>query len=262
MKYLLTAALLVSTCNAYAHEDNDCNVDLDGGLKINEQVIEFSQDKTALYRIEHDQYLYIDDQSIALTDKQQALVNEYSSAIKASVPQAKGIAISAIDLAIDGVNLAFTELLGENNDVSIELTEKLAVIREEISTKFSTEQGFYIDEDGFADDGVFGDDFEQRIESAVEDAVQNSIGSLMIALGQEMLFSGGDSDAFETKMAAFGEKIETDMEARGELIEKQGLALCQSIVKLDQLEEQLKAEFTELNEVNIISVSHDAKHSI
>lgn len=265
MKTLIATALILASSTSYAHENSfsseSCNVDLNGGISINAKKITFSKNKSPLYSIVNNDTLIINGEQVGLTSSQQSLLTDYSTSIRDVVPEVKNIALDAIDLAIDGVNLAFNELLGEGNDVSADLTEKLTTIRTEVDSEFDGSKDFYIDENGFAGDDFFGEDFEKRIEKAVESTVQNSIGSLMIAVGQEMLFSGGNMDAFETRMEKFGQQIEHEMEFRGESLKKRGEALCESVVTIDEMEEQLKAEVNELSSFNFITASKNKGHN-
>jgi hypothetical protein len=106
-----------------------------------------------------------------------------------------------------------------------------------------------------------GSEFEQRIENAVEKAVVSSMGSLLIALGQEMLFSDSADNTFETRMESFGENIANEMEARADKIELKAEQLCVSVHKIDQLEEQLKASITELAPFDVLTTSINLTHS-
>lgn len=265
MKTLIATALIMASSASFAHDNSfsseSCNVDLNGGININAQEITFSKDKSPLYTITNNDTLRVNGEEIDLTTHQQSLLRDYSTSIRKVVPEVKSIALDAIDLAIEGVNLAFNELLGTGNNVSAELTTHLTTIRSEVDAEFGKHKDFYIDEEGFSGKDFFGEDFEQRIESAVESTVQNSLGSLMIAVGQELLFSGGDMDAFETKMENFGELIEHEMETRAEGLEKRGDALCQSIIAIDEMEEQLKNSIDELASYNLITASKKEKHT-
>lgn len=266
MKTLIASVLLFSTTSVFAHDShfssNSCDVDLTAGVKINKSFIEFSKNNHAVYRIVDNEKLIVNGNEISLTSHQQALITDYSSQIRAVVPEVKGIAFDAIELAVDGVNIAFNELLGQGNDVGAELTTKLYEIRDEVDARFSPDKEFSIDEHGVMSDEFFDQEFEQRIETIVEDTIQNSMGSLLIAVGQELLFAGGDMDAFEVKMEKFGEQIEDEMESRSEVLEKRGDALCHSIYKIDSVEEQLKTEIAELSTIDVISTKVSDKYKI
>jgi hypothetical protein len=261
MKTLIATALILATSSTFAYEasftNDSCGADILGGIKITAVAIEFSKNKQQLYKIVNNEDLYVNGEQIALTYTQQSLVTDYSSSIRAVVPEIKNIALDAIDLASDGVNLAFNELLGEGNDLSLDITAQLAEIRIEVDKGFTSNKDIYFDEEGFSGE----EDFEKRIENAVENTIQNSIGSLMIAVGQQMLFSGGDGDAFETRMENFGEKMEHEMESRGEKIEKRGEELCQSVVAIDVLENELSHEVVELKDMNLLTTSISNKNN-
>ncbi len=265
MKTLIATALILASSASYAHDNSfssdNCNVELHGGININEKAITFSKNKSPLYTISGDNTLLINGDEVALNSHQKALLHDYSTQIRQVVPEVKSIALDAIDLAIDGVNLAFDELLGQGNNVSAELTTQLTNIRTEVDSEFKKQAGFYIDEDGFSGKDFFGDDFEQRIETAVENTIQNSLGTLMIAVGQEMLMSGGDMDAFGSKMEKFGEQIGHEMEVRSEGLEKRGETFCQSVIAIDDLEERLKDSIDELAGFNLITASVKNQHN-
>lgn len=243
----------------YAH--NACDVELEAGLTINEAKIEFFESEhkdNIYYAIDIDNNLTVEGEKIDLNDSQQNLVNQYNSEIREIVPQVRSIAIEGVDLALDGVSLAFDELLGEGNQVGGELIQELSVLREEVGERFTIEHGFTIGENGLEDDELFGEEIEERIESAVEKAVMGSMGSLLVALGQEMMFSDGNSDAFETKMETFGQNIETEMELRAEKIEHKANNLCIAALKIDQLEEIMRTNIPPLSDINILTVKQNS----
>jgi hypothetical protein len=265
MKTLIATALILASTSSFASNasftNDSCDVDISGGIKITPASIEFSKNKKQLYKIVDNETLYVNGEKIDLSQSEQSLVTDYSNSIRATVPEVKDIALDAIDLASDGVNLAFNELLGEGNDISAEITAQLSEIRKEVDEGFTSNNDISFDEDGFSGNDFFNEGFEKRIETAVETTVQNSIGSLLIAVGQQMLFSGGDMDTFETRMEDFGQRIEQEMESRGEEIEKRGEALCKSVVAIDALENQLTDEITELEDFNLLTTDISSKNS-
>ncbi len=258
MKTLFATLVLVST-SSFAHDasfsSDSCNVDINGGVRISQSEIEFLKNDNHLYKIVDNSTLIIDGDEVALSASQQSLINQYSTDIRALIPQSKEIAADALALASDGVNLAFNELLGEGNALARDLTTHFNEISNEIEASFAANKTIHFDENGFSGDEFFGEEFEQRIEAAVEETVQNSIGSLMIAVGQELLFSGGDMSAFETRMENFGERVGHEMEMRGAEIEKRANGLCESLSKIDDLEEKIKQQIDEISEFNVLTTS-------
>ncbi len=252
----------VSLASSAVYANKSCNVDLSAGFAINANSIEFlkaegesDEQKRSLYKIIDGKKLLVDHQHIELSDVQQALVKKYDEQIRHLVPQVKSVAIEGVDLAIEGVNLAFNGLLGEGNAVAADLTTELTLIRQQVSTKLSIENGISVGIEGLESEELLGKDFDQRIESAVEKAVLNSMGSILIALGQQMVTSEGDERSFETRMENFGDTIEHEMTTRAAVIEKKAEALCISIAEVDTLEEQLKIEIESLASTNVFTVT-------
>jgi hypothetical protein len=245
----------------YAHDS--CDVELEAGLTINESKLEFFESENkdqVLYVIDNDYNLTVRGEDVSLNSEQQALVEQYYSSIRVMVPQVRHIAIEGVDLAIEGVNLAFNELLGEGNDVGADLTQELSSLREEVGNRFTIEHGFTLGENGLEYDELLGEEFEQRIESAIEKAVMGSMGTLLVAIGQEMIFSGGDTDAFGARMESFGENIEHEMELRAEKIEQKADSLCLAAIEIDQIEEGLKSSIASLADINVITAKQRRKH--
>ncbi|HBY88402.1 MAG TPA: hypothetical protein DEO86_21325 [Colwellia sp.] len=259
---LIASALTLSFASSAAYANTSCNVDLSAGLAIKVNSIEFllaeddsDEKERSLYTIIDGKKLLIENQEIKLSDEQKNLVKKYDEQIRHLVPQVKDVAIEGVDLAIEGVNLAFNGLLGKGNAVAADLTTELTLIREQVSTNLSIEHGVSVGVEGLESEGLLGKDFDKRIESAVEKAVLNSMGSILIAMGQQMVASEGDERNFETRMENFGEKIEHEMTTRSAVIEKKAEALCSSIAEVDALEEQLKLEIEPLAGINIFTVT-------
>jgi hypothetical protein len=105
-----------------------------------------------------------------------------------------------------------------------------------------------------------GKQFETRLERIVETSVQESIGSLMLAVGKEFLSSGGNMNAFERRMEKFGEEMELQMNARAVQMEARGEKLCNAMVEIDSIEEQLKRSVIELESFNVIKVNEQKVH--
>lgn len=257
MKTLLAALITVST-STFAHDSSfssdSCNIDINGGVRISQLEIEFFKNDNHLYKIIDNDSLIAKNYKVSLTPSQQSLISQYSYSIRELIPQTKSLATDALTLASDGVNLVFNELLGEGNSLAQDLSVHFNNISHQIEQHFAINNVIYFDESGFSGDKFFGEEFEQHIEAAIEQTLKNSIGSLMIAFGQELLSSGGDMDAFETKMERFGEQITHEVEARAAVIEKRADSLCESLINIDDLEERIKIEIPELSEFDVLTV--------
>ncbi len=261
---LIACALAVSFASIDVNAHDVCDVDLTAGLTINAKAIEFlkakdseNEDSHSLYKITQGKYLFVDNKNIELNNAQQTLVSEYDAKIRQLVPQVKSVAIEGVDLAIQGVELAFNGLLGEGNQVTADLTQELDVIREQVSAKLSIANGITVDVDGLESEELLGKDFDQRIEKLVEKTLLNSMGSILMVMGQQMIASDDSEQSFEDRMDSFGDTIEQEMSLRAEKIEAKAQVLCANIAKVDSLEEQLKNNIKELANTNIFTVTHD-----
>ncbi len=247
----MSAASFYSVAHSSSHTsyniENSCNIDLNGGVRIEADSITFLADDKVIYRIINDEKLVIKNETIDLTTKQQALVHDYATNIRAVVPQVKNIALKAVDLA-------FGELLGKDNQAINNLTTELTEVRTEVDNYFTQSTPIYIDENGINGAEFLDKNFEQRIENLVEKTMQSAIGNLLVALGQEILTSGDDMSAFEVKMENFGKRIEQEMDSKAQQLKQEASGLCQAIAHIDTLEEQLKKEFPTLANINTLTV--------
>jgi len=263
-KTLIAATFLSVFLSKSLYAQDACDVELNSGITINKSSIEFfdpDKNKQSLYKIDNDNKLSIGGKYVSLNTAQQALVENYSLNIRSMVPQVRNIALESIDIASEGINLTFNELLGEDNKVAADLTKELSLLKEEIATRFTIEHGFTIGEDGLDENELLGKEFEQRIEAAIEKAVMSSMGSLLSTLGQEMMLSGGGANTLEARMESFGESIEHEMESSAKKIEQKAEGLCLDAIKIDKIEEQLKTSIESLKDINVITVKTLSDHA-
>lgn len=261
MKTLPTiVALALASTAPLALADNNCDVNLDANFSLKNNHIVFSNDHHELYQISDDNELIIDSKVVDLSSSQQATVDAFATGVRDSVPQVRTVAIEGVNIAIEGVNLAFNGLLGEGNDVSEELTYELTEIREQLARKLDSETGIYIGSNEEVAEDILGEDFEQRFEQVLESAIEKSMGSLLMAVGREMMFSGGDMEAFETRMEDFGQNIESQMEARAETLEQAADELCQALVTIDELEDDMQDAIPQLRDIDVLHI-HGHRHN-
>ncbi len=253
MKTITTIVLLAAAGSATAH--NSCNMALDAGVRITDKSIEFYNEDKPAYSIVDDQYLIVDGQRLALTSAQRAAVARYASRIRTALPEVRHIALDGIDLAIEAMTITFDGLLGDNNQLSVDLMAELNNIKGDVNRYFSSGNPISINHasDGSLD--TLGKQFEARIERLVDTSVQNSIGRIMIAVGKEVLLSGGNMKAFEARMNKFGEQIESQMNAKAAGLESRGQKLCGVIQAIDAREEQLKIAVPAIESFNVIRVN-------
>lgn len=259
MKFSIIAPLtlsffMFSSMNAVAEQslNNDsCNVNLHANIVMNPQKITFSNDSSILYSITNNKILAVDGDAVALDEQQQQLVTEYSNKIRHTIPKVKVLALDAVDLAVDSINIAFTDLLGNNSQVSKNITAEFDVIRQEIEQQLDNNSEITLGDKN----SVINEQFEEKMENAIESTIQKSIGSLMIAFGKAMMSSEDDSDAFADKMDDFSDKFEKNIEEKTTLIEQKVQPLCADAIAIDRLEEQLKQMITNMPSFNVLTAT-------
>ena len=259
MRSIIAAtALTVMSGSAFAHQ---CDINLDGNMKLVDNKLTVMTKQKDEILIDEYYQLYVNDEAISLSHEQQQWVEDYYTGIHSAVPQVAEITHEAIGLASEAVTHVFGELLGTDTSDITDLTDKLAEIDEEIQYNFYADDGsIRLDSANFQDGEFFGERWEAEFEEAVEELVFNSMGRLMIALGTEMLMSGGDMDAFETRMENFASDLEVKMEARGAELEEKADALCMQLVQVDHAENKLSNSIDELSDLNVFQVEdkHEA----
>lgn len=234
---------------------DQCDINVDGHMKLQNHVLTVTTDDKDKITIDETHTLYVNGQQIYLDTQQQQWVEDYYQGIHDAVPQVADIAVEGIGIASEAIGLVFGELLGHNSDAVIDLTDKLEEMNEQIQYNFYAEDGsIRLDSDEFENGNFFGEEWEEEFEQAVEELVFDSMGRLMIAIGSEMLMSGGDMDSFEQRMETFAADIEDKVEFRGEELEQKAEALCEHLIKVDMAEEALQGSIDELHALNILKV--------
>lgn len=260
MRKIITATTLLAMSQAaIAHE---CNVNFDGTLTLENSILTITTDKDDIVVIDQYRDLSVNGSNVSLNSQQQQWLDDYYNGINQAAPAVAEIALDGVAIATEAVGHVFGELLGSDSYKVDQLTEKLNALGEEVQNSFYAEDGsIRLNSKDFEEGDLLGDKWEAEFEEAVEELVMSSMGQLLVSIGTEMLFSGGDMEAFEQRMENFGEEIEQKMEFRGEEIEKKADALCLSLVKVDFAENQLQSSVSELSDLNVLQV-RDNKHSM
>jgi hypothetical protein len=235
---------------------NQCNVELNGNMQLENSILTVNLDNDTRLTIDQDKILYVDGTALTLDTQQQRWVNNYYDGINQAAPQAAAIATDAVALASIALNEVFTELLGSDNTALADLSDKLSNLDQQIQYNFYTENGdIRLHSESFENGEFFGEQWEAKFEEAVEELVTDSIGHLMVAIGTQLIFSGGNMDEFEQKMQRFGEQMEQKVEYQAESLEEKAEELCSILAQVDHAETQLQ-QIAQLAELDVIQM-HD-----
>ena len=188
---------------------DQCDINIDGHMKLEDRVLTVTTEDKDKIAIDEAHNLYVNGDQIYLDADQQQWVEDYYQGIHNAVPQVADIAIEGIAIASEAITLVFGELLGHDSNAVHDLTDKLEDMNQRIHYNFYADDGsIRLDSDEFENGNFFGEEWENEFEQAIEELVFDSMGRLMIAIGSEMIMSGGNMDAFENRMETFAADIE------------------------------------------------------
>lgn len=252
MKWIAVSVLsLVSVC---AQAKQACDMELEGGLRITHDALEFTRGNTAQYKILKDHTLWSSGRQVKLDDQQQALVAQYATSIRALVPEVRQLSLEGVDLAAQAMNLVFQEFLEPGNTTTQKIAKEFTLLRADIEQGFAAGRPININQKGVHEGDFFGLGFEQRIGNIVE-ASGKEITWDLIKRVASAIFSGDENNSdFEIRMNKFGEKMEREMKARSQKLEVRANAVCRSVTALDVKEEALKASIKEMSSFNLIKM--------
>ena len=253
-KLILASSLTLLSGAAMA---DHCDVEFDGTLTLENRILTVTTVKDDEVRIDEDHRLFVNGSEVDLSSQNQEWVSNYYQGITDAAPQVAEIAIDGIAIASEAVNLVFGELLGTDSSAISDLTYKLEEMSAEIEHNFYADDGtIRINSGQFEGDEFFGEAWEAEFEAAIEEAIASSMGRILIAIGSELLWNGGDMEAFEARMENFGNDIEAQMEAKAEVLEEKAEVLCMLMAEVDFAETQLQNSVDELQDLDILRVNH------
>ncbi|KTF11765.1 YggN family protein [Pseudoalteromonas carrageenovora] len=261
MKKLLLVSALICTPAAMAHNDNDsaisfsngqCNVEFKNDVRIKPNELEIFTANNRTMQFTTDGDLTINGELINLNSNQRAALNTYSDSLRTQLPEVANI-------ALEGVKIAGVALAEVGNAFNIDgldnMSELMDDIKMEVENTFYQQGTFVMGQQSF---NQFGENFEQQfenqIETAVESAVMQSMGSILVALGSELLGSGGDMEAFEQRMENMGAQIEEKVELHANALEERANDLCGNFADIAKQEEQLVAQLPELQGYELFTI--------
>ncbi|WP_166422749.1 DUF2884 family protein [Paraglaciecola sp. 20A4] len=256
MRNLILCTVLMLSTTVIAAEQQ-CDVEFNGGLRLENQVLTLTTEQNNKIVINQSKQLYVNGQKTNLSTEQQARLNEFYDSINAAIPAAAGIASDAIELATYALDETFTQLLGENNSVVADITDQLHELKRELDRSFYGDDGqIRLNSAQFEEDEFLSKAFEDKFEKAVETIVTRAIGQIMVTIGSELMFNGGDFDEFEQRMETFAEGMEHKFDHQSEALEARAEVLCASLANIDRLEEKLQNEVPQLADLDVLQVKH------
>lgn len=241
-----------------AHDDNNisfngeqCNVEFHNDVRIKPSELEIYTNDDRLMKITNNHQLYIDGQSITLTEEQQQAVGNYQQSLRNQLPEVAEIALEGVKIA----GIAINEVAQAFNIEGLESIDKLMTdIETEVNDTFYQQDAFVMGQQSFQKFGDnFEENFDEQISTAVETAISQSMGSILMAVGSQMMNSDGDMQSFEQRMENMGTAIETKVEQQAERLEQRADTLCTNFATIAEQEQQLILLLPELKDYSLFS---------
>ena len=266
-KKLLLSVALTSTLmsgHAFAHDssfqNNSCDMELDGHIQYYQGDLTVQMDNGLVMTIDSHHNMTIDGESVSLDSEQQRWVSEYYNNIDIAIPMTLNIASEGLQIANVAVSEVFTELLG-GDQMGDDFRELFDSLETKLNTSFYDDAGnIRVDSTKFDEPGWFDESWEQEFEAQIESLISESMGRILIAVGTQMLWEGGDMSEFEQKMERWGEDLEYRLESQAAALEEKGDALCKVLKKADYAEGKMQASISGLDDLNLLDIDQDNHH--
>ncbi|KAF7767481.1 hypothetical protein PCIT_a4373 [Pseudoalteromonas citrea] len=252
MKKLLILSALITSSSAFATSNHslqfnsdECQVEFKNDVMITPEQLQITTAQQSQWTINDSGNVSKDGEVISLTSTQQDAMRDYADSLRVQLPKVANIALEGVKIAgvaLNEVSNAFE--LSSLNSIGVVLDE----LHIEINDTFYQDGAFVMGKQTFDQFGSnFDQQFEAQIESAVQGAMMESIGSILMAIGSEMTSSNGDMSSFEQRMKDIGQAIEEKVEMQARAIESQADQLCGQFATIAQTEQQLSQTIPEFS---------------
>ena len=250
---LAITSTLLSTA-AFAH-DTSCDMELEGNIQYHHGLLTVDMNNGGSFSIDETHTLTINGERADLDRDQQAWVSTYYDNIDTAIPMTLNIASEGLEIASLAVTEVFGELLGADSSLTNDFDTLFVSLNDKLNYSFYDENGdIHVDSTRFDEPGWFDESWEAEFEEEIESLVAKSMGHILVAIGTQMLWEGGDMDAFEQKMERFGETIEHRIETQAASLEEKGHALCEVLKQADYAESKMAANIPGLDALNLLDI--------
>ena len=248
--------VLAGTINLHIDNEEQCNADLHHQLRVGPDfMIAYPESKDSkgsepLFTFHAPDQLTVDGRTVTLNSEQQALMQRYRSETHTAGHDLATIALDAVEIALQGVNVALSTLAGVDHPDALEVQEMSADIHRRAKERFSAQGNVYTlgesEIEGFIEEAV-----ENDLEPRLEELATKSAGTIAWH-ALKAAFTGGRSIEADAEEAA--ETVERVMENKAEKLERRAHSLCQQLQIIDQTEREVHASIPGLAAFDIVSV--------
>ena len=256
---LFLALYFFASFNSLAKQ---CSVNLNYGVIIDPSHIRIIDHGKTIIQINGSSQLFVEGREIALNTEQQELINDFSSGIRTQIPAIVSIAIEGVDIGLKAVNKVIGGLTGENSASQQKVQTKFEEIKWRIRTRFNhSANNYYLAPQDFDN---FDDIFTGEFESEMEEIISDSIGTILLAVGEAIISDESNENprnterrisTFDQRMETMGKDLELEISASAKILEKKAEQFCLQMSELNKIETTMHAKIKSLNNFNIIKIN-------
>ncbi len=237
-----------------------CSVNFNYGVIIDPTHIRMIDHSKTVVQINGESQLFVEGREVTLSLEQQQLISKFSKGIRAQVPEIVSIAIDGVDIGLKAVNKAIGSLTGENSASQQKIQTKFDELKWRIRTRFNqSANNYYIAPQDFDDfDDIFTGEFEQEIEEIISD----SIGTILLAVGEAMISDDDNNNGSEQRLSTFDDRMETigkdlelEISASANALGKKAEQFCLKLSELDKIESKIHSSIKQLKQFNLIETN-------
>ena len=256
----ILSLILFSSLSSFSILAEQCSVNFNYGVIIDPNHIRMIEHGQTVVQINGENQLFVEGREIELSQKQQQLITQFSLGIRGQVPEIVSIAIEGVDIGLKAVNKAIGSLTGENSASQQKIQTKFDELKWRIRTRFNqSANNYFIAPQDFADfDDIFTGEFEQELEEIISD----SIGTILLAVGEAMISDNSNSSGGEQRLSTFDERMETmgkdlelEISASANALEKKAEQFCFKLTELDEIESKIHSSIKPLKQFNLIETN-------
>jgi len=242
---LATALSLCAVSTAHAHTQGSsvqCNFESDYTFSQQGRTLIFSKDKAPGKRIMiQDSRLIVDGKDVELSPEDRRRVGEFEDEMRLLIPQVKQVTTEAIDIAFLALIEVSRGLNGEQDNSTIRKLQNAQInLRNSINKNPEL---------------VINDDIDAKIiEPIIADFVPD-VASAALRQALSLVFSRDEekAKAFEKRMDAMGDEIETKVEARAKKLEPLAQAMCSRVRNMDRIEDSIGVRLGNKEKINLLN---------
>lgn len=252
---LLASAVVLGTfsLNAMAHQNTHCNIEFENDLVINSSSVMLQDNGATLWQIDKDGQLTLNNKAVMVNNETRLLLRDYQAGIRSQTTDTIALVEDALIMASEALTTVVSELTGKTLDEYPAMQKALAKISD-AANQVVVQDGdnTYLYGSRLENiDQAFGPEFEQ----AIEEAVSQSMGNIMMLVGKAMTSGEGSfeqrMEAFGQKMEKFGENLEAKMDIKAAALEQRGEAICSQVTKLDTLETRIQQQIPAMQQYDL-----------